>query len=205
MEPRPTTPVNSPRGSICARVTTTCPPVQKHSTPPPCISVGVSPIRVQRTPTRTFASRGVSPQAPALIETIPPSLAAWLQSISQMDTVAPWDSARTPTRARSPCLDMDTHPTHPTRPPIRTTSPISITESDSEADGVQKRSRIRPRSQEIVPETQGDDGIPVCSHFLISRIYLLIQFIIQFLQSYYTSNIKQERPSESKRRRIYKS
>jgi hypothetical protein len=166
MEPRPTTPVNPPSGSICARVTSGCPPVQKPSTPPPCVSVGVSPIRVQRTPTRTFASRGVSP--PALVESLPPSLAAWLHDISQMDALmAPWDSTRVLTRARYPGLEMDTRTTQPTCPPIRSASLISITESDSEADGPQKRSKIRQRSQEIVPETQVESGneMPVRPRF----------------------------------------
>ncbi len=87
MGPRPTTPVNPSRGP--ARTRTLPSPTGRPSTPSH-VSVGVSPISVQRTPTRTFASKGVSPTV--LEESLPPLLAAWLNAISQMETIPPWDS-----------------------------------------------------------------------------------------------------------------
>src|SRR6266852_2944543 len=87
MGPRLTIPVNPSCGPACTHILPS--PTGRPSTPP-CVSVEVSPISVQRTPTRTFASKGVSP--PVLEETLPPSLAAWLHCISQMETIAPWDS-----------------------------------------------------------------------------------------------------------------
>jgi hypothetical protein len=156
--PRPTTPVKPSLacGSICTHVMSTRPPVQKASTPPPCISVEVSPSRVQRTPTRSFVSRGVSPAVP-FERFLPPDLAAWWAAIP-----------------------LETQISQSTRPLVRIRSHISITESGSEADGPQKRSRTRVDSQEFVPETQveSDDEMPVCPHFQTSRIYLLIRFLV---------------------------
>jgi hypothetical protein len=133
MGPLPSTPVNPP----CVPST----PVQKPSTPPR-ISAGVSPIRVQRTtPSRTFISRGVSP--PALVETLPPSLAAWLHEVSQMETIAPWDSL----------------------PPMRAeATAISVTDSENEDKRSLPRSLIRTRSPEVVPEMFPTDAL-VCPRY----------------------------------------
>src|SRR6266849_1368221 len=87
MGPQLATPENPSHIPVCTCVLSS--PTERPSTPPH-VSVGVSLIRVQRTPSCTFILRGVSP--PALIETLPPSLASWFHSISQMETIPPWDS-----------------------------------------------------------------------------------------------------------------
>jgi hypothetical protein len=180
MGPRLTTPVNPPRVSICACVASVCTPVQKPLTPPLCISVGVSPIRIHRTPTQTFASKASSPVP--LEKLLPPNLAAFFSEI-----------------------DVETQTTQPACqcPPIRSASPISLTESDSEADAPLLRSRIRLCSPEIIPETQveSDKDLPVRPCLLISRIYLMIHLLIQCLQRF----LKPESASESKHRKIHKS
>jgi hypothetical protein len=128
MGPRPTTPVNPSNGPASTRVLTS--PTGRASTPPR-VSVGVSPTSVQRTPTRTFASRGVSP--PVLEETLPPTLAAWLHWISQMETIPPWDSLP---------------------PPLARAEAISVTDPDNEDERPFPRFVARARSPEVVPETQ---------------------------------------------------
>jgi hypothetical protein len=141
MGPRPTTPVNPP----CVPVSTCVPPIQKLSTPPR-VSVGVSPIRPQHIPTRTFVSRGVSPVP--MIDLLPPDLAAML-----METQV----------SQAYC-------------PISLTKAISVTSSESENEHgkAPSRFRSRARSPEFVPETQeeSDEEFVVRPH-LLSRIYLL--------------------------------
>src|SRR6266852_7037691 len=80
MAPCPTTAVDPPPTRI-STYSHTPSSIQKPSSspPPPCVSVGVSPICVQHTPMRTFVSRGVSP-AP-FEDNILPDLAAWFASI----------------------------------------------------------------------------------------------------------------------------
>src|SRR6266852_28582 len=68
MGPQPTIPENPSCIPVCTCVLSS--PTGWPSTPP-CVSVGVSPIRVQH---------------------LPPFLASWFHSISQMETIPPWDS-----------------------------------------------------------------------------------------------------------------
>jgi hypothetical protein len=134
MGPRPTTPENPSRIPVCTRVLSS--PTGRPSTPPR-VSVGVSPIRVQRTPSRIFISRGMSP--PALIDTLPPSLASWFHSISQMETIPPWDSR-----------------------PLAPAEAISVTDSENE-------DLSRARSPEGLPEAQNkfftDALVCICFFF----------------------------------------
>ena len=127
MGPRPTTPVNPSRGPACTCVLSS-PTV--HPSTSPHVSVGASPVRVQRTPSRTFISRGVSP--PALVETLSPSLANWLQDLSQMEAnIAPWESL-----------------------PLARAEAILVTGSGSEEDRSFPGFIAQARSPEVVPETQ---------------------------------------------------
>ena len=135
MGPRPTTPVNPSCGPARTHILPS--PTGRPSTPP-CVSVGVSPISVQRTPMRTFASKGVSP--PVLEETLPPSLAAWLHCILQMETIAPWDS-------------------HPL--PLTPAEAILVTDLGNEDERPFPRFVTRAHSPEVIPETLPTDAL-VC-------------------------------------------
>jgi hypothetical protein len=136
MGPRPTTPVIPPCIFACTGVPSPCAPIQRPSTPPR-VSVGVSPIRVQRTPTRTFVSRGLSPVP--FEHLLPPDLASFFGGIETQTTQA--------------------------FPPIRLTEVISVTSSESEDDNENPHSisRVRAYSPDIVPETQveSDEELPV--------------------------------------------
>jgi hypothetical protein len=87
-------------------------------------------------PTCTFASKGVSP--PILEETLPPSLAAWLHCISQMETIAPWD-----------ILPL----------PLMRAEAILVTDSENEDERPFPRFITRARSPEVIPETLPTDAL----------------------------------------------
>ena len=133
MGPRLTIPVNPSRGPARTHILPS--PTGRPSTPPH-VSVGVSPISVQQMPMHTFASKGVSP--PVLEETLPPSLAAWLHCISQMETIVPWDS-------------------HPL--PLVPAEAISVTDSENEDERPFPRFVTRARSPEVIPETLPTDAL----------------------------------------------
>jgi hypothetical protein len=131
MGPPPTTPVTPSCVSACTGVTF----LRQRPSTPPRVSVGVSPIRVQRTPTRTFVSRGLSPVP--FEHLLPPDIAAFLASTQMQTTQA--SLVHTPTHL----ADQDA---------------ISLTSSESDSENIRTRpalaSRTRARSPEIVAETQ---------------------------------------------------
>jgi hypothetical protein len=131
MGPRPTGPVDTPPRVF---VYTPAPPSiapDRQPLTPLRVSVGVSPIHVQRTPPRTLVSRGVSPVP--FENLLPPDIAAFFAS-TQME-------------ARASPVHNPTHPAD--------LDAISLTSSESGSESVrQKPSRARARSPEIVAETQ---------------------------------------------------
>jgi hypothetical protein len=156
MGARPTTPlpVNPPRVSILSSVPPTCSPIRKSSTAPH-VSVGVSPIRAQPTPTimRTFVSRGLSPIP--FEELLPPDIATFFNGLETQITQASYP------------------PIWPAKVIPQTTDTSSVTESESETNEPLLRSKTRARSPEIIPETQvwSDEEVPVRLYLLVSCMY----------------------------------
>jgi len=131
MGPRPTIPVNPSRGPARTHTlssSTGRPPTPSH------VSVGISPISIQWTPTCTFVLKGVSPTV--LEESLPPSLAAWLNAISQMETIPSWDSL-----------------------PLARAEAISVTDSENEDERPFPRFVTRARSPEVIPKTLPTDAL----------------------------------------------
>jgi hypothetical protein len=130
MGPPPSSLVPSPRT-----------PSRKLSTPPR-VSVGVSPIRIQRTPPRTLVSRGCSPTP--LFDLLPPDIAAFFNSTQmQLETT-----------------QQSLVPVHsPTR--LTDSEVISLTSSESDNDGSFIKRTTRAHSPDIVPETQVVNGFMV--------------------------------------------
>ena len=143
MGPCLSTPVITSCFFTCTGVLSPCSPIQKPSTPPR-VSVGVSPIRVQKTPTRTFVSRGQSPVP--LENLLPPDLASFFAGIETQTT-----QHLSPTQLEEV---------------------ISVTESESDDEYPLSRSKIRAYSPDVVPETQvkSDEELPVCLHLLLKHV-----------------------------------
>jgi hypothetical protein len=83
MGPRPTGPVEPPHVSIGTPAPPSSALTRKPLTPSR-VSVGVSPIHVQRTPPRTLMSRGLSPVP--FENLLPPNIAAFFASIQMQIT-----------------------------------------------------------------------------------------------------------------------
>ena len=153
--PHPTGPVDLPRVSICTPAPST----------PPRVSVGVSPICVQRTPPLTLVSRGLSPVP---IENLLPSDIAAFFASTQM-------------QLESTQVSSGHSLTRPTDSDI-----ISLTGSELDSEKAHEmpclQYRNRARSPEIVAETQMNriwamDAL-VCPHSpLLMYVYAHSKFL----------------------------
>ena len=71
-----------------------------------------------------------------LEESLPPSLAAWLNAISQMETIPSWDSL-----------------------PLARAEAISVTDSENEDERPFPRFVTQARSPEVIPKTLPTDAL----------------------------------------------
>ncbi len=140
MGPCPTTPEDPPFIPTSAYVSPF--PTWRPSTPL-LVSVGAPSICVQDVPTRTFISRGVSPNPFPIIDLLPASLTTDLTSMFPSSLNTEMESQVPPIDAANQVSDV-----------------ISLTESELENEGPFSRfiPQVRTPSWKRVPEAQLDDA-----------------------------------------------